>query len=221
MIRIDYLRQSGIYDPLKNSQPVTLIGCGGIGSFAAVALAKLGIKKMTLYDDDKIEFHNLPNQMFKVNGSNGKRKVYEVADLCTDFSDDVTVEPHADKFKDQQVSGIVISGVDSMESRKVIWEKIKFNPAVGLYIDARIGGQGIRVLTVNPLNKKAVKDYEKSLHTDDEAEDLACTDRNIIDVGFAVASIIVRLVRGFLTKEKIPSVVLLSMKELTLTTVGG
>lgn len=218
---MDYIRQERIFNPNEHAKPVTLIGAGGIGSFAALGLVKLGIKKLTLYDEDKIEFHNLPNQLFKVNGSNGKRKVYEVADLCKEFSDDVEVMPHAEMFKNQQISGLVISGVDSMESRKTIWEKIKFNPNVSLYVDARIGGQSIRVLTVNPLNKKAVEEYEKSLYTDDEAEDLTCTDRSIIDVGFAVATVIVRLVRGFLVGEKIPSVVLMSMKDLTLTIVGG
>lgn len=38
---------------------VTLIGCGGIGSIFAETLGRLGVKKWTLIDPDKLEFVNL------------------------------------------------------------------------------------------------------------------------------------------------------------------
>ncbi len=221
---MDYLRQEKMFNPLKHSKPVTIIGCGGIGSFTAIALAKLGIKHLTVFDDDSVTFHNLPNQMFPVKQAQGKKKVILTKKLCEELSDDVKVVALESKFQDNPIlpaEGIVISGVDSMAQRKEIWKQIRFNPCVSLYIDGRLGRQSIRVQAVNPLDKDEVDQYEKSLYTDKEAEDLTCTDRSIIDVGFAVAAVIVRLVRGFLTQEAIPKLVLLSMKELTLTTIGG
>jgi tRNA A37 threonylcarbamoyladenosine dehydratase len=40
------------------------IGCGAVGSFTAFALAKMGVGSIKVYDPDRVEIHNLPNQMF-------------------------------------------------------------------------------------------------------------------------------------------------------------
>ena len=61
--KIEYTRQLGILSPehMKGIK-VTLIGCGGIGSMTGLILAKMGIGNLWVYDYDKIEAHNVPNQ---------------------------------------------------------------------------------------------------------------------------------------------------------------
>jgi len=43
---------------------VVVIGCGSIGSHVVVSLARVGVKKFILIDDDKVEKKNVRNQVF-------------------------------------------------------------------------------------------------------------------------------------------------------------
>ena len=62
-----FLRQLEIADPTKfRDKSITVIGAGGIGAATVVALAKTGFEKITVYDFDKIEEHNLPNQLLPI-----------------------------------------------------------------------------------------------------------------------------------------------------------
>ena len=49
---------------LSKFSNVVIIGCGGIGSHVALRLAMMGVKNMTLIDDDRVEFHNLSRTYF-------------------------------------------------------------------------------------------------------------------------------------------------------------
>ena len=43
---------------------VHIIGCGSVGSTVAENLSRFGVKDIVLYDFDKVEAHNIVNQMF-------------------------------------------------------------------------------------------------------------------------------------------------------------
>ncbi|NGX52939.1 MAG: Sulfur carrier protein ThiS adenylyltransferase [Candidatus Anoxychlamydiales bacterium] len=54
-------------DPLKvqhalESKHIVILGCGGIGNIASLLLSSLGVRHLTLIDDDKIELSNLNRQ---------------------------------------------------------------------------------------------------------------------------------------------------------------
>ena len=53
------------FNPTKVKERVHIIGCGAAGSTIAELLARAGLSKVTLYDFDKVEPHNIANQMFK------------------------------------------------------------------------------------------------------------------------------------------------------------
>ena len=197
-----FRRQLNIFDPESNQIPVTIIGAGMIGSMTALALSKLGIKSMTIYDDDKMEAHNFPNQMYPKSAL-GEYKVNYLKTMLDDWSySDVEVIPT--KWDDSMdLSGIVISGVDSIPTRAEIWGKCKYNDKVDLFIDGRIGGQQICVYVINPLSYSDVKYYEESL--EGTPSSLPCTERGVIDVTFDCAGLITRQVRGFLVNNDIPS----------------
>jgi hypothetical protein len=55
--------------------PVTVLGCGGIGSLAAALLAGAGLQTLTLVDGDRIEASNLNRQLFFTVADVGKLKV--------------------------------------------------------------------------------------------------------------------------------------------------
>lgn len=196
---IDYTRQSGLITQTQMNIPVVLIGAGGIGSPMALILSKMGVPRITVFDDDKVEPHNLPNQLYRKRDI-GKLKVVALKEICEDFSDvEFTAVPTRFTQNIRERS-IVISGVDSMKSRMEIWQKIKLNPAVVLYIDARMGKEMVKIYRVDPSDIKSVKEYEESLHSDEEAIPLPCTERAIIYTSLYPAARVPHMIRSLYTE---------------------
>lgn len=57
-------RHMHIFNPAEHECPVLLAGCGGIGSHVAMQLLALGVEHLTVVDYDRVEGHNLANQIF-------------------------------------------------------------------------------------------------------------------------------------------------------------
>jgi sulfur carrier protein ThiS adenylyltransferase len=150
-MRPDYMRQTDWYDPERHDGRVAMIGCGGIGSAAALALAKLGIPYLQLIDPDIVEPHNLPNQMFPLDAI-GEPKVEALATTLTAMRGETlaidTDMARVTADSEHKFSGVVVSGLDSMEARNEVWHgHIAKNMNVSLYIDARLGGEKIVLST--------------------------------------------------------------------------
>ena len=69
--------------PLERLQKaqVTVIGAGAVGSFTTFTLAKMGIGKITVYDHDTVELHNIPNQLFSRRRTCDQTKVDALAEI--------------------------------------------------------------------------------------------------------------------------------------------
>lgn len=198
---MNFHRQMGIISPEELEETsVTAIGAGGIGNPAIVAMAKMGIKKITVYDDDVVEPHNLPNQLFFGFSDIGRLKVDAIALKCQELAG-VEIIKKPEKFTDQELSGIVISAVDSMDVRKDIWNKTKYNINVPLYIEARMGAEIARVYTLRPCDPSLVKWYEGMLYSSKEAVKLPCTARAIIYNTLGTAYLIAAQVKKFIKGE--------------------
>jgi molybdopterin/thiamine biosynthesis adenylyltransferase len=202
---MDLTRQLDILHPdkLRSMGPLHLIGAGGIGSPTAMALAKMGVPELHIWDMDTIEPHNLPNQMFRVKDI-GKAKAEALCELCREFAgEDVKCIPHIKKIegKEEGLEGIVISGVDSMASRRCIWEAVRGNLDIPLYIDCRMGGEVGRLIAVDPMSPSDATYYEKTLFSDEEAEPIPCTARAIIYNVFAIASLVASRIKKHLNEE--------------------
>lgn len=211
---MDFWRQLNIIDPALLDVPIHVIGVGGIGSPTVFALTKMGCQNITVYDDDFIEFHNLPNQMF--GGKDlGKLKTQSLKEICMDFND-VELHTKEEKFNTRDVSGIVISGVDSMESRADIWKLLKYNTRVPLYIDARMGGEICRIYSVNPLSPSSIEFYESTLYGD--AAELPCTARAVIYNVFMIASLISNQVKKHVKGEDFYPEIIFDLATMLLLT---
>ena len=214
MTKLDFWRQLDVVSPsdLANLK-VTVIGVGGIGSPTTLALAKMGVSQISVYDDDSVELHNLPNQLYRLSDL-GKTKVEALSDATDDYAG-VSLETKAERFENQQLSGVVISGVDSMAARKAIWQKIKFNPSVQLYIEARMGAEVCRIHTVRPTDPTEVKWYETTLYSDEQAQDLPCTARAIIYTVFVVAGLIANQVKKLARGQTLCKEIIFDLVTLT------
>lgn len=215
MIEPDYWRQLDLISAEQLDFPIALIGAGGIGSPLALALAKMGCKRLALYDPDTVEAHNLPNQMYRLSDI-GRPKVAALAELLTDFAP-LQLDVRQERVEAQTLRGVVLSGVDSMASRSGIWQGcVRYRAGVPLYVDARMGAEVCRVLTVNPVDPDEVRAYEATLHTDEDAAEDVCTAQAIIYNTFAVAALVANQVKRYARGEPLERDVIFDLATLTL-----
>ena len=100
---------------------VAVVGCGGIGSWVAPALAREGVSQLTLIDPDRIERSNLPRLCGACEADVGDSKVAVTAEQCriANPSCAVTtafqpVQKTEDLLKDVEV---IIAGLDKVTPR--------------------------------------------------------------------------------------------------------
>lgn len=198
---MSFRRQRGILDPGEILYTINIIGLGGIGRHTAETLAEMGCKKLILIDPDRVEAHNLPNQAYREKDL-GKLKVEAAKEIIQQFAPWCEVIAIPGKFEDQkQLEGIVISAVDSIETRKEIWKLIRYNTATPLFIDGRLGGEIMQVFTVRPCQLNDIEAYEKTLFPEEQAAQLPCTARSIIYVGKIVGGLIALQLKRWLKKQ--------------------
>ena len=195
-------RQLAILPPDRAKTPITLIGVGGVGSVTALCLAKVGFENLTLCDDDLVEEHNLPSQLFKPDQVN-KNKISAIYDTIKEFT---TIEPTnvGTKWEGQEFTPIMISAVDSMAVRSAIWSVMKTRFDVELYIDARMSAEKMRIYAFNPADEAQQKFYEAQLYSDEEATEEECTAKAIAYNTFVIGGIITSLVKKHVMQEQVP-----------------
>jgi len=187
---VNYTRQLDIFNPITHGMvPVTVLGAGSIGGAVVLNLAKVGFRDITVYDGDDIDDHNLPNQFFPM-GTVGMKKV-EVLQKLTKMMTGTEIKAVPTMYEDDQLMPLVITCVDNMRVRQLVFEKFKDPETVGArlgMIDPRTGGLTYRIFTVKPDTLDKYHWYP-----DEEASMDACTARSIIFTVFGVTSIVVAL----------------------------
>ena len=198
-----YLRQQDLC-PVQALQDlkVTMIGCGAVGSFTALALAKMGVGSMTLFDPDTVEEHNLPVQFFR-DTDLGRSKVEALADQLRVMTEtEVTAIPEA--YTSQPLEGLVVSAVDSMTSRRRVWQHIRGKRDIPLYLDSRMGALVGQVLVVHPGSPIEEQAYRRTLHAQQDALQEPCTARSIIHTVLGISSLVSGVVHNHVVGEAVP-----------------
>ena len=103
-----------------------------------------------------------------------------------------------------------------MAARKTIWEKVRYNPSIPLYIEARMGAEICRIHSVRPTDPMDVKWYESTLYSDDDALDLPCTARAIIYTVFVIAGLLACQVKKFVTGQDILKEIIFDLVTMSL-----
>lgn len=121
---MDLSKSYEYFNPDKDGARVHIIGCGSVGSTVAENLARMGVSKMTLWDFDVVEPHNIVNQMFRQHDI-GKPKVEALRDILAeinpDITDDLKLQPKG--WQGKNLSGYIFLCVDSIELRRKIVEQ--------------------------------------------------------------------------------------------------
>lgn len=172
---VDPLRHLSVFSPHAfGAKRVDVIGAGATGSRIALSLAKLGVENIHVWDFDKVEEHNVANQVFG-NSDIGSLKTEALAALIK-AATGTTITTHAECVDGSQDLGeIVFLLTDTMSSRKEIWNgALKFKLRTKLLVETRMGADSGRVYSLNPNRPGHIKEWETTLYSDDEAEVSAC-----------------------------------------------
>jgi len=86
---------------------IVIIGCGGIGSLAAVLLAGSGVSSLTLVDGDIVERSNLNRQLFWTINDLGRRKVDVLKTVIGERYPELLVEARPQQLQGGQLSELV------------------------------------------------------------------------------------------------------------------
>jgi hypothetical protein len=217
---MSYLRQLDLCNPAALTDVVSIVGLGGIGSPTALILAKMGCQALRLYDFDTVEPHNIPCQLYGPNsvGENKAHALATILDGLAGIDGRMTATARAiDAENPLDVSPIVVSAVDSMAGRKLLWEQVKASPVSRLFIDSRMGAEMGRLLAVNLLDSKHAPWYDETLYSDSEALQEPCTARAIAYTGFALGAQIAHLIKRYALRQEIPFDSLIDFRSMTWT----
>lgn len=135
---MDLSKSYEFFQPEKDDARIHIIGCGSVGSTIAENLARCGVTKMTLWDFDRVEPHNICNQMFRQQDV-GKLKVEALRDILTDINPDIVeeLELKPDGWQGKLLSGYIFLAVDSIELRRKFVEQHMDSPYVKAVFDFR------------------------------------------------------------------------------------
>lgn len=198
-------RHGDMIKEISMDTPITIVGVGSIGSYATLALAKLGFTNILIIDDGIVEEENISPQLYrlsdigrpKVDALKTQVRMMTGSDLrvfngrMESISGDLTSKALAEMLVAQHneannVSGasikpaVIIMACDSMQARSNIFEYVSkmWSAEKDYYIDARMA---IEFLTIYSFNhtKENHEAYNKTLFSDADAVQEACTNKAI------------------------------------------
>lgn len=114
------------------SARVALFGIGGVGSFAAEALARCGVGHITLVDGDTVSITNINRQLIALHSTVGKEKTAVMAERIADISPETEVETYPVVYGaenrdllDFSIYDYVIDAIDTVTSKLILIEEAK------------------------------------------------------------------------------------------------
>ena len=203
---IDLTRQSDIIPSEKvAATSVCIVGAGAIGSHAAGVLTKMGIQKLRVVDFDDVEEHNIANQGFGLDEI-GLTKVGALRDRVKRTTG-VEIEAVNARITSPPTfdQDIVISAVDSMAVRKLLWDGFTENSYKSfLFLDGRMGAMYGTIFMIPKDDDRKVRAYAESLHEDSEGVQAPCTARATIFCAEWMSSMLGSACTKYVTGREFP-----------------
>ena len=112
------------------SARVAVFGIGGVGSFAAEALARAGVGALDLFDDDKVCLTNINRQLIATHKTIGKKKVDVMRERILEINPKCAVTAHecfygADNAEEYDLSvyDYIVDAIDTVSSKLLLIER--------------------------------------------------------------------------------------------------
>lgn len=139
---------------------VAVIGIGGVGAWAAEALARSGVAQLTLVDMDHIAESNINRQVHALSNSLGMAKIEAMRErialinpACSVHCIDAFVEP--DNWPDLLPHGVdaVVDACDQVNAKSVMADWARRNKIIFVSVGAAGGKRHGQLATVDDLSK--------------------------------------------------------------------
>ena len=192
-------RHEGLFDGAGN-YTYHILGCGAIGSSAAIQLARMGGVYFHLYDRDTVEDVNIGVSQY-IESDINKEKVDALKGHLLSISRELIIDAHSgnfDTFYFQDHNDIVILGFDSMKSRLEAVTTICSNPTTKptCIIDGRMGAAHYQQYI---LPKPTLKRYMEHWYSDEQGDEEPCNAKATSYCSYMSGSFIANSVRKFIT----------------------
>lgn len=177
---------------------VALVGAGGIGAPCALALAKMGVKHLEIWDPDVVGQENIGPQMYSQKHI-GQFKVNTLKNFLRNQADWCRVTAHAELYRSntEHDCHVVIPAVDSLRARKEIWASIN-RDMCQLVVDSRMGAEVLNMFSVVPNEDGAW--YETTL--EGEPVEAKCTAKSTFHCGLIAGALCAREVKAWVVGER-------------------
>lgn len=117
---------------LLRTKSVAVFGIGGVGSFAAEALARSGIGTLALIDDDTVSVSNINRQLIATHETVGQEKVEVMRERVRTIDPDMHVETYPCFYTQETANTIdlcaydyIIDAIDTVASKLTLIERAK------------------------------------------------------------------------------------------------
>lgn len=162
---MDLSKSYEYFQPEKVRGRIHIIGCGAIGSTVGELIAKTGLTNITLYDFDKVESHNIANQMFTENDI-GKYKVDALAERMISINPEMkqSLKIEREGWHGQKLAGYVFLCVDNIDLRREIATSNKDNMNVKAMFDFRMRLTDAQHYAADWKNVKMIEAFLNSMN---------------------------------------------------------
>lgn len=220
-IEMVFDRQHNIYNPEQQKSNVVVIGLGCVGSFVISTLAQMGIKSIVGIDFDEVNIENVAVQFYRLSDI-GKKKTQASYDNVKERTGteikivDVKIDEEHKLIDNVSIdlNTIIVMCVDTIEARKLIYNEIKELPIK--LLDARMGGNGFQIYTIDLESENDKKEYEKLFEVEDTPS--PCGEKAIIYTVLNIASEMCNIVKQIDNGERYFKKV---MREMSSTKILG
>jgi len=198
------LELSSRYSSLMNNfheYSFHVLGCGAIGSSAAIQLARSGATKFFLYDMDKVETVNIGVSQYDSRHV-GIQKVKALGYILEDINPDCEIECINGEFKEYWYNGekdIAILAFDTMNVRMEAVKVLCANKQKPMcIIDGRMGAEHYQQYLIS---KPDITKYEKIWYSDEDMSTDPCNAKATSYCSNMSGSFIANAVRKFVTGQ--------------------
>lgn len=192
------------FEKLK-STPILLLGVGGIGSWVAFCLSRIGCD-YTIYDMDVVEAHNLGGQMYSMEHI-GMSKTQAISAVASRFSGQENKVDTFGRYTEKDMSNeIVIAAFDNMLARKLAftnWLELlneSDNKEDFLFIDGRLIAEDYQVYTVTS-DPQRIEAYKATLFDDSEVAEVMCTLKSTTHCSMGIAHDMISILTNFISNR--------------------
>ena len=177
---------------------VAIAGCGGIGSWTSLLIARLNPMWIFLFDNDTGEEVNLAGQLFS-NKDVGRYKTNACVENIANFCNYSKFNAYNRRFGCVSIvhSKNLICGFDNMAARKDAfkqWFNANNGNSEAIFIDGRLNAEDFQIFCITGDNESAAHKYSKQyLFDDKDVENAVCSYKQTSFCASMIASLITNL----------------------------